>query len=84
MRPYEAYYPSPVYDMRDLTGDFDDDGNDIPDGAPDSPETILYNVPTRTGQKDNYSLGLGFSLTWSTPSRQKSTSTLQRSSRNTD
>ena len=37
MRPYEAYYPSPVYDMRDLTGDFDDDGNDIPDGAPDSP-----------------------------------------------
>tara|TARA_B100000073_G_scaffold231784_1_gene193629 strand:+ start:1525 stop:2256 length:732 start_codon:yes stop_codon:yes gene_type:complete len=71
MRPYEAYYPSPVYDMRDLTGDFDDDGNDIPDGAPDSPGSILYNVPTRTGQKDNYSLGLGFSLTWSTPLDKK-------------
>jgi len=71
MRPYQAYYPSPVYDMRDLTGDFDEDGNDIPDGAPDSPGSILYNVPTRTGQKDNYSLGLGFSLTWSTPLDKK-------------
>ncbi len=71
MRPYEAYYPSPVYDMRDLTGDFDDDGNAIPDGAPDSPGSILYNVPTRTGQKDNYSIGLGFSLTWSTPLDKK-------------
>ena len=56
-KPYEAYYDSPVYDMRDLDED----------GAPDNPGDILYNVPTRTGQKDNYSLGIGFSMTWSTP-----------------
>ena len=56
-KPYEGYYDSPVYDMRDL----DDDG------APDNPGDILYHVPTRTGQKDNYSLSAGFSMTWSTP-----------------
>ena len=28
---------------------------------------ILFHKKTRTGQKDNYSLGLGFSMTWSTP-----------------
>ena len=56
-KPYEGYYNSPVYDMRDL----DDDG------APDNPGDILYHVPTRTGQKDNYSLSMGFSMTWSTP-----------------
>ena len=56
-KPYEGYYNSPVYDMRDL----DDDG------APDNPGDILYHVPTRTGQKDNYSLSAGFSMTWSTP-----------------
>jgi hypothetical protein len=37
------------------------------DGAPDNPGSILYTVPTRTGQKDNYSLGVGFSITWSEP-----------------
>ena len=37
------------------------------DGAPDNPGDILYHVPTRTGQKDNYSLSAGFSMTWSTP-----------------
>ena len=56
-RPYEAYYDSPVYDMRDIDED----------GAPDNPGDILYQVPTRTGQKDNYNLGIGFSMTWSTP-----------------
>ena len=66
-KPYEDYYDTPVYDMRDLTGDFDDDGNPIGDGAPDNPGDILYYQPTRTGQKDNYSLGIGFSMTWSTP-----------------
>jgi len=60
-KPYEAYYDSPVYDMRDLDED----------GAPDNPGDILYNVPTRTGQKDNYNLGLGFSMTWSTPTDKK-------------
>jgi len=66
-KPYEDYYDTPVYDMRDLTGDFDDDGNPIGDGAPDNPGDILFYQPTRTGQKDNYSLGVGFSMTWSTP-----------------
>ena len=60
-RPYEAYYDSPVYDMRDIDED----------GAPDNPGDILYNVPTRTGQKDNYNLGIGFSMTWSTPTDKK-------------
>ena len=60
-KPYEDYYDSPVYDMRDLNED----------GAPDNPGDILYNVPTRTGQKDNYNLGIGFSMTWSTPTDKK-------------
>ena len=56
-RPYEDYWDSPVYDMRDLDED----------GAPDNPGHILYTVPTRTGQKDNYNIGVGFSATWSIP-----------------
>ena len=60
-KPFEDYYDSPVYDMRDMDED----------GAPDNPGDILYNVPTRTGQKDNYSLGVGFSITWSTPLDKK-------------
>ena len=70
-KPFEPYYNSPVYDMRDLTGLLDDDGNNIGDGAPDNPGAILYHVPTRTGQKDNYSLGVGFSATWSSPLDKK-------------
>jgi len=53
--------------MRDFKGAFDDEGNEIGDGAPDNPGSILYQVPTRTGQKDNYNLGVGFSITWSEP-----------------
>ena len=45
-KPYEPYYMDPVYDMRDL--------ND--DGSLDNPGDVLYFVPTRTGQKDNYNL----------------------------
>jgi len=37
------------------------------DGAPDNPGDVLYQVPIRTGQKDNYNLGVGFSITWSEP-----------------
>ena len=55
--PYEPYYYDPVYDMRDLDED----------GAPDNPGSVLYRVPVRTGQKDNYNLGVGFSATWSKP-----------------
>ena len=70
-KPYEAYYDDPVYDISDNFGAFDDDGNDIPDGIIDNPGRILFNKRTRTGQKDNYSLGVGFSMTWSTPTDKK-------------
>ena len=56
-KPYEPYYWDPVYDMRDIDED----------GAPDNPGSVLYRVPVRTGQKDNYNLGVGFSATWSKP-----------------
>ena len=60
-KPYEPYYMDPVYDMRDLDED----------GSLDNPGGILYHVPTRTGQKDNYNIGIGFSATWSTPLDKK-------------
>jgi len=60
-RPYEPYYNDPVYDMRDIDED----------GAPDNPGSVLYTVPIRTGQKDNYNLGVGFSITWSEPLDKK-------------
>ena len=60
-KPYEPYYMDPVYDMRDLNED----------GSLDNPGDILYHVPTRTGQKDNYSIGVGFSATWSRPLDKK-------------
>ena len=66
-KPFQSKYYDNVYDMRDLTGDFNDDGEEIGDGAPDNPGDILYRVPVRTGQKDNYNLSVGFSMTWSTP-----------------
>ena len=59
-KPYEDYWDSPVYDMTT-----DDDGN------LNNPGDILYFVPTRTGQKDNYNLSLGFSATWSRPMDKK-------------
>ena len=61
----------PVYDVSDNFGAFDDDGNDIGDGIIDNPGDILFRKKTRTGQKDNYSLGIGFSMTWSTPTDKK-------------
>lgn len=60
-KPYDPYYMDPVYDMRDLNED----------GAPDNPGDILYRVPVRTGQKDNYNLSVGVSATWSTPQDKK-------------
>jgi len=60
-KPYEPYYMDPVYDMRDL--------ND--DGSLDNPGNVLYHVPTRTGQKDNYNLSVGVSATWSIPQDKK-------------
>jgi len=66
-KPYEPYYMDPVYDVTDNFGAFDDDGNPIGDGVLDNPGDILFRKKTRTGQKDNYSLGVGFSITWSEP-----------------
>ena len=56
-RPFESYYDDPVYDVHDA----DDDGQI------DNPGNILYEMPTRTGQKDSYSVSLGLSATWSRP-----------------
>jgi hypothetical protein len=70
-KPYEDYYDTPVYDMRDLDED----------GAPDNPGDILYTVPTRTGQKDNYNLGIGFSMTWSTPTDKEMQALCKRAAR---
>ncbi len=44
-KPFEDFYNDPVYDLRDLDED----------GSLDNPGDILYRVPIRTGQKDNYS-----------------------------
>ena len=41
------------------------DAND--DGVPDNPGEILYYVPTRTGQKNNQTISIGMSATWSRP-----------------
>ena len=70
-KPWEPYYDDPVYDISDNFGATDDDGNDIGDGIIDNPGKILFHKKTRTGQKDNYSIGLGFSMTWSTPTDKK-------------
>ena len=70
-KPYEDYYDDPVYDVTDNFGAFDGDGNPIGDGILDNPGDVLFTKKTRTGQKDNYSLGLGFSMTWSTPTDKK-------------
>ena len=56
-RPWEPRYWDNVYDMRDMNED----------GAPDNPGGVLYQVPVRTGQKNNYNLSVGVSATWSIP-----------------
>ena len=70
-KPFEGEWFDNVYDMRDLTGTTDDDGNQIGDGAPDNPGSVLYQIPVRTGQKDTYNLSIGVSATWSIPLDKK-------------
>ena len=60
-RPFEHTYQDPVYNNAD-----NDDDN-----IPDNPGEILYYVPTRTGQTENYNLSLGLSATWSRPLDKK-------------
>ena len=56
-KPFEAMFMDPVYNNVDA----DDDG------IPDNPGEILYEIPRRTNQKDNFTLSLGVSATWSRP-----------------
>ena len=56
-RPFEHEFMDPVYDIHDA----DDDGQI------DNPGNVLYYMPTRTNQTDNYNLSLGISATWSRP-----------------
>ena len=56
-RPFEHTYMDPVYNNAD-----NDDDN-----IPDNPGEILYYIPTRTGQTENYNLSVGLSATWSRP-----------------
>ena len=56
-RPFESYYDDPVYDVHDA-----DDAGQI-----DNPGDVLYYMPTRTNQTDNYNLSIGVSATWSRP-----------------
>jgi len=60
-RPFERYYDDPVYDIHDA----DDDGQI------DNPGNVLYYVPTRTNQTENYNVSLGLSATWSRPLDKK-------------
>ena len=55
MDPYEDYWLDPVYNNLDA--------ND--DSVPDNPGEILFYKPTRTGQKSNQNINLGFSATMS-------------------
>ena len=66
-KPFEPSYQDPVYDITDNFGAFDENGNPMGDGILDNPGAILFRKDTRTGQKDNYNLGVGFSITWSKP-----------------
>jgi hypothetical protein len=70
-KPFEGYYDDPVYDVTDNFGAYDADGNPMGDGILDNPGDVSFYKRTRTGQKDNYSLGVGFSMTWSTPTDKK-------------
>ena len=70
-KPFEGYYDDPVYDVTDNFGAFDADGNPIGDGILDNPGDVLFYKQTRTAQKDNYNLSVGFSATWSRPLDRK-------------
>ena len=70
-KPYEPYYWDPVYDVTDNFGAFDENDNPIGDGILDNPGDVIFYKKTRTGQKDNYNLSVGFSATWSRPLDKK-------------
>ena len=59
--PYEATYKDPVYDTTDIDED----------GLLDNPGGILYYKDVRTGQKNNHSINLGVTATFSMPLDRK-------------
>ena len=56
-QPREYFYNEPVFDTSDANND----------GVVDNPGKILYHVPTRTGQKDQFNFNYGISATISVP-----------------
>ena len=56
-QPREYYYNDPVFDTSDANND----------GVVDNPGKVLYHVPTRTGQKDQFNFNYGISATISIP-----------------
>lgn len=50
--PFEGYYDDPVYDLSDR----DDNG------ILDNPGSVLYEMPTRTGQRDSHNWSGGLSM----------------------
>jgi len=56
-QPREYFYNDPVFDTSDANND----------GVVDNPGKILYHVPTRTGQKDQFNFNYGISATISFP-----------------
>ena len=55
--PFESYYDEPVYDLSDR----DDNG------ILDNPGSVLYEMPTRTGQKDSHNWSGGLSMQMTIP-----------------
>ena len=50
--PFASYYDDPVYELADI----DDNG------IPDNPGSVLYEMPTRPGQKDSHNWSGGLSM----------------------
>ena len=67
-RPNEQSYLSPIYDERDFTGAtiINEDGEEVdaPDGNPDNPGAVIGYKTVRTGQKENFAISPGISLSW--------------------
>ena len=67
-RPNEQSYLTPIYDERDLTGATvtNDDGEEVdaPDGNPDNPGAVIGYKTVRTGQKENFAISPGISMSW--------------------
>ena len=55
--PYEDYYMENIFDNSDTNND----------GVLDNPGAVLYQKPTRTGQKSNHSIGWGISMNITIP-----------------